>query len=70
MRLKENFFDSEGMVILETELTNENKEVEIPDFLTVKKDITDDYDYRNVNLYRKINNRRKNGPVVKKKDNK
>ena len=64
------FEKPEGMVILETELTNENKEVEIPDFLTVKKDITDDYDYRNVNLYRKINNRRKNGPVVKKKDNK
>lgn len=63
------FEKPEGLVILETELTNENKKVEIPDFLTVKKDITDDYDYRNVNLYRKINKRRKNGPLVKKKDN-
>lgn len=62
------FEKPEGLVILETELTNENKKVEIPDFLTVKKDITDDYDYRNVNLYRKINKRRKNGPLVKKKD--
>lgn len=62
------FEKPEGMVILETELTNENKKIEIPEFLSVKKDITDDYDYRNINLYRKINKRRKNSRLIKKKD--
>lgn len=60
------FEEPKGLVILETELTNENKEIVIPDFLTVKKDITEDINYRNSNLYRKINGRRKNSSLVKK----
>ena len=36
------FEEPKGMIILETELTNASKKLEIPDFLTVKKEITDD----------------------------
>lgn len=61
------FENPKGLVVLETELTNESKEIVIPDFLSVKKDITDDKEYRNANLYKKINGRRKNGALVKKK---
>ena len=49
------FENPAGLVILETELTNKSKEVVIPDFLSIKKDITEDKEYRNVNLYKKIN---------------
>lgn len=49
------FEEPKGMVILETELTNASKKLEIPDFLTIKKDITNDLEYRNVNLYEKLN---------------
>ena len=62
------FENPAGLVILETELTNKSKEVVIPDFLSIKKDITEDKDYRNVNLYKKVNGRRKNSSLVKKKD--
>lgn len=55
-----------GLVILETELTNKSKEVVIPDFLSIKKDITEDVEYRNVNLFKKVNGRRKNSSLVKK----
>lgn len=59
-----------NLVILETDLTNKSKDVIIPDFISIKKDITDDLDYRNASLYRKINGRRKNSPLVKKRENK
>ena len=62
------FENPAGLVILETELTNKSKEVIIPDFLSIKKDITEDKEYRNVNLYKKVNGRRKNSSLVKKKD--
>lgn len=61
------FENPEGLVILETELTNESKRVVIPDFLSIKKDITEDKEYRNASLYKKINGRRKNSSLVKKK---
>lgn len=49
------FEEPEGLMILETELTNASKKIEIPDFLTIKKDITKDYKYRNVSIYKRIN---------------
>lgn len=61
------FEKPKGLVILETELTNKSKEVVIPYFLSIKKDITNDLEYRNESLYRKINGRRKNSPLVNKK---
>ena len=61
------FENPKNLVVLETELTNKSKDIQIPDFITVKKDITDDVNYRNANLYRKVNGRRKNAPLVKKK---
>ncbi|MBQ7105490.1 MAG: AAA family ATPase [Bacilli bacterium] len=60
------FEEPKGLAILETELTNKSKEVVIPDFISVKKDITEDLDYRNINLYRKVNGKRKNSSLVKK----
>ena len=60
------FEEPKGLAILETELTNKSKEVIIPDFLSVTKDITEDVEYRNINLYRKINGKRKNSALVKK----
>ena len=63
------FEEPKGLMILETGLTNENSIVEIPDFIKVKKDITDDLSYRNANLYRKINKKSKQTPLVKKKTN-
>jgi len=55
-----------NLVILETELTNMSKQVLIPEFITVKKDITDNLDYRNVNLYKKINNSKDDCLVITK----
>ncbi len=60
------FDEPKGLMILETGLTNENNIVEIPDFIKVSRDITDDLDYRNESIYRKLNNKKKNTPLVKK----
>ena len=59
------FEEPKGLIILETELTNASKKLEIPDFLTVKKEITDDKDYRNVNIYSKINKKYRNLNKIK-----
>ena len=61
------FENPKNLAILEIDLTNESKKVIIPEFITVKKDVTDDLEYRNANIFRKINGRRKNGILVKKK---
>lgn len=63
------FEEPGNLVILEMDLTNKGKEVVIPDFIRINRDITNDVDYRNVNLYKKINGRRRNGSLVKKKAN-
>ncbi len=63
------FEEPSGLAILEMDLTNKGKEVVIPDFIKINKDITNDLDYRNVNLYKKINGRRRNGTLVKRKIN-
>lgn len=39
-----------NMYILEIELTNENQEVKIPNFINVIKEVTNDINYRNYNL--------------------
>ena len=62
------FEEPEGLMILETGLTNENSIVDIPDFIKVKKEITEDLEYRNANIYRKINKKSKNTPLIKKLD--
>lgn len=61
------FENPKNLAMLEINLTNEGKEVVIPDFIDVKKDVTEDFEYRNANIFRKINGRRKNGILVKKK---
>ena len=38
------------MYILEIELTNENQEVKIPNFINIIKEVTNDINYRNYNL--------------------
>lgn len=48
------FEEPNGLMILEINLTNEGQEVVIPDFIKIDKDITNDLEYRNVNLYKKI----------------
>lgn len=49
------FDEPKGLVVLETELTNKSNKLEIPKFLSVSKDISDDLDYRNVNIYVQLN---------------
>ena len=49
------FDEPHGLMILET-----------PNFIKVEKDITNDMNYRNVSLYRKINKKSKSLPLVKK----
>ena len=49
------FDNINNLVILETDLTNKNDEIIIPDFIKVKKDITNDLEYRNTNLYKNVN---------------
>lgn len=63
------FEEPSGLAILEMDLTNKGKDVVIPDFIKINRDITNDLDYRNVNLYKKINGRRRNGSLVKMKAN-
>lgn len=60
------FDEPHGLMILETGLTNKKSKVKIPNFIKVEKDITDDMNYRNVSLYRKINKKSKSLPLVKK----
>ncbi len=48
-----------NLKILEVEETNKTKEIKIPKFIKVKKDITDDVSYRNSSLFKKINNKSK-----------
>lgn len=49
------FEEPEGMMILETDLTNESIELKIPDFIDGVKDITHDIKYRNSYIYNQIN---------------
>ena len=58
------FTEPNGLMILETGLTSENNVVEIPDFITISREITEDLDYRNASIYRKINGRQQNNPLV------
>lgn len=44
----------EDYAILEIELTNEGDKIEIPSFLQVVKDVTEDEDYKNYNLASKV----------------
>jgi len=61
------FEEPSNLAILEISLTNKGKKPVIPDFIKVSKDITDNLNYRNVNLYKKINGRNKRDSLVKKK---
>lgn len=49
---KFDIFD-DGMMILEVNVTKENPEITIPDFIRVKKDVTDDYEYSNIAIARR-----------------
>jgi len=61
------FEKPKNLIILETDLTNKNNKLKIPDFITIKKDITDDIKYRNSYLYQKINNLSNDNSLKKKK---
>ncbi len=58
------FEEPKGLMILETGLTNENDIVDVPDFIKISRDITNDLDYRNSSIYRKINGRQQSNPLV------
>ena len=58
------------LMILEAEMTNDNKKLSIPDFIEVDRDITDDINYRNVNLYKKVNSDSKKQLVIQKNNEK
>lgn len=49
------FHEPEGLMILETELTSESKKLELPEFLSIREDISNNIDYRNVNIYTELN---------------
>lgn len=49
------FEEPENMMILETDLTNKSAEVKIPGFINVIKNVTNDVEYRNSNIFEKIN---------------
>ena len=49
------FNEPNGLIVLETELTNESKKLEIPEFLSVIEDISNDINYRNVCIYTELN---------------
>ncbi len=49
------FDEPEGMMILETDLTNKSGEVKIPEFINVIEDVTNKKEYRNFSLYEQIN---------------
>ena len=51
------FHEPKGLMILETGLTNENTQVEIPSFIKVEKEITEDKQYRNSNIFANLNNK-------------
>lgn len=44
-----------GLKILEIEETNKTKKINIPEFIHIDKEITDDIDYRNSNIFKQIN---------------
>jgi hypothetical protein len=50
--------EPEDMAILETDLTNKSSVVKIPDFIKVIKNITEDIEYRNSNIFEQINNKK------------
>ena len=52
------FDEPEDMAILETDLTNKSSVVKIPDFIKVIKNITEDIEYRNSNIFEQINNKK------------
>ena len=45
-----DIFNNSPNIILEIEATQENQKVDIPIFLTILKDITNDKDYQNINI--------------------
>ncbi len=49
------FEKPEQLIILETDLTTMSEEIILPDFLKIDHEITDDFSYRNINLYRELN---------------
>ena len=45
-----DIFANNPNIILEIEATKENQEVDIPNFLNIIKDITNDSSYQNINI--------------------
>lgn len=51
-----DIFDN-GMTVLEIEETNKTKKINIPSFINIGENITDNKEYRNSSIYRKINDK-------------
>lgn len=49
---KFDIFD-DGIMVLEVNVTKENPEISLPDFIRVRKEVTDDYDYSNIAIARR-----------------
>ena len=48
-----------GLQMLEVETTSSNEDVSIPKFMKIKEEVTNNTDYRNASLYKKINSPQK-----------
>ena len=44
-----------GLQMLEAETPTSNQEIEIPSFITIEKEVTDNKSYRNGSLYKRMN---------------
>ena len=56
-----------GLQMLEVETTSSNEDVSIPKFMKIKEEVTNNTDYRNASLYKKINSPQKSIEKILKK---
>lgn len=56
-----------GLQMLEVETTSSNEDVSIPKFIKVQEEVTNNTDYRNASLYKKINSPQKSIEKILKK---
>lgn len=56
-----------GLKMLEIEITSQNQEIVIPDFIDIEKEVTADKQYRNGSIYKALNSKEKGVVKTKKK---
>ena len=60
-------YEKVGDVYKRQETTSSNEDVSIPKFMKIKEEVTNNTDYRNASLYRKINSPQKSIEKILKK---